>query len=238
MGKDNTPEIKELKRQLKVEKALERVRTRTNKMHKSNELAEVASLLFKQLNTFGADLWNCGFNIWDKGNTASTAWMSYDGAIQPPLKIIHTKDPFSKRVRKAYQNGEPFYIERLEGIKLKKHLDFVLSIPGNLKIFESFVTKGASSPESWVFHAYFFKHGYVTYISLEPCPELWNIFERFAKVFEQTYTRFLDLQKAEAQAREAQIEVALERVRARALAMHHSDELPKLPMSSGSSWQN
>ena len=37
---------------------------------------------------------------------------------------------------------------------------------------------------------------------------------RFGKVFQQTYTRFLDLQKAEAQAREAQIEAALERVRA------------------------
>ena len=37
--------------------------------------------------------------------------------------------------------------------------------------------------------------------------------KRFGKVFEQTYTRFLDLQKAEAQAREAQIEAALERVR-------------------------
>jgi len=42
---------------------------------------------------------------------------------------------------------------------------------------------------------------------------------RFGKVFQQTYTRFLDLQKAEAQAREAQIEAALERVRSRTLAM-------------------
>jgi O-succinylbenzoate synthase len=31
---------------------------------------------------------------------------------------------------------------------------------------------------------------------------------RFGKVFEQTYTRFLDLQKAEAQARESQIQLA------------------------------
>ena len=50
-------------------------------------------------------------------------------------------------------------------------------------------------------------------------------FKRFAKVFEQTYTRFLDLQKAEEQAREAQVEVALERVRARTMAMHKSEEL-------------
>src|SRR4030095_11482073 len=47
----------------------------------------------------------------------------------------------------------------------------------------------------------------------------------FAKVFEQTYTRFLDLQKAETQAREANIEAALEKVRSRANAMHRSESL-------------
>ena len=54
-----------------------------------------------------------------------------------------------------------------------------------------------------------------------------KLIERFAKVFEQTYTRFLDLQKAEAQARESQIQLALERVRARTMAMQKSDELPE-----------
>jgi hypothetical protein len=44
-------------------------------------------------------------------------------------------------------------------------------------------------------------------------------------VFDLAYRRFLDLQKAEAQAREAQIEAALERVRSRSLAMHKSEEL-------------
>src|SRR6185312_14146576 len=48
---------------------------------------------------------------------------------------------------------------------------------------------------------------------------------RFGKVFQQTYTRFLDLQKAEAQVREAQIEAALERVRSRTMAMYKSSEL-------------
>ena len=36
-----------------------------------------------------------------------------------------------------------------------------------------------------------------------------TILKRFAKVFEQAYTRFLDLQKAEAQAREAQYELRI-----------------------------
>ena len=48
---------------------------------------------------------------------------------------------------------------------------------------------------------------------------------RFARVFGLLYRRFLDLQKAEAQAKEAQIEVALERVRSKAMAMHKSDDL-------------
>ena len=54
-----------------------------------------------------------------------------------------------------------------------------------------------------------------------------EVLRRFSRVFEQAYTRFLDLQKAEAQAREAQIEAALERVRTRAMAMHKSDDLKR-----------
>jgi hypothetical protein len=50
------------------------------------------------------------------------------------------------------------------------------------------------------------------------------IIRRFAFVFQQSYTRFLDLQKAEAQAREAQIEAALEKIRSRSLAMHKSND--------------
>ena len=52
-----------------------------------------------------------------------------------------------------------------------------------------------------------------------------KILERFGRVFEQSYTRFLDLKKAEAQARESQIEVALEKVRSRTMGMQRSDEL-------------
>src|SRR5262249_23482629 len=55
-----------------------------------------------------------------------------------------------------------------------------------------------------------------------------KILKRFGRVFEQAYIRFLDLQKAEAQAREAQIELGLERVRARAMAMQKSEELVDL----------
>ena len=66
------------------------------------------------------------------------------------------------------------------------------------------------------------------FITLQPCPEFHDVFKSFAAVFEQTYTRFLDLQKAEAQAREAQIEAALERVRSRTMGMQKSEELKEV----------
>ena len=51
------------------------------------------------------------------------------------------------------------------------------------------------------------------------------VIRRFADVFNLTYTRFNDLQKAEAQAREATIEAAFEKVRGKAMAMHNSNDL-------------
>src|SRR5207344_556865 len=74
-------------------------------------------------------------------------------------------------------------------------------------------------------HIATFSHGNLAFITYEHFPEMHDVFKRFAKVFDQTYTRFLDLQKAEAQAREATIVAALERVRGRAMAMHSSEDL-------------
>jgi hypothetical protein len=46
-----------------------------------------------------------------------------------------------------------------------------------------------------------------------------EILKHLRNVFELSYKRYIDIEKAEAQAREAQIELGLERVRARAMAM-------------------
>ena len=88
---------------------------------------------------------------------------------------------------------------------------------------------GESPPDRMVMNFASYSHGVMSAITYEPiADEDFDILARFAKVFEQTYTRFLDLQKAEAQAREAQIEAALERVRACTMAMHQSEELQEV----------
>src|SRR4026207_2283680 len=98
-------------------------------------------------------------------------------------------------------------------------------MPAFKAYFDYAISVGFDLPETQIHHLANFSQGNLLFITLEPCPEFHDIFKRFAAVFEQTYTRFLDLQKAEAQAREAKIEAALERVRSRTMAMQHSNEL-------------
>jgi hypothetical protein len=50
-------------------------------------------------------------------------------------------------------------------------------------------------------------------------------FKRFLKVFELSYRRYLDIEKAEAQAYEARVEASLEKVRAIAMSMNRPDDL-------------
>lgn len=52
-----------------------------------------------------------------------------------------------------------------------------------------------------------------------------ELLKRFRNVFNLSYQRYTDIALAEAQAREAQIQLALERVRARTMAMQQSNEL-------------
>ncbi len=85
---------------------------------------------------------------------------------------------------------------------------------------------GFEKPDWQQLHVSYFSQGYLIIITQHPCAEE-QIFKRFAQVFDQTYTRLLDLQKAEAQSRESQIQLAMVRVRARTMAMQESDELPE-----------
>ena len=112
----------------------------------------------------------------------------------------------------------------LSGEALTSHYQWLMSQPTVPKTMRKLNESEYILQQIQYKYAAIFKQGYLLLIATEPQPNASNLLKRFAKVFEQTYTRFLDLQKAEAQAREAQIEAALERVRARSMAMHHSSE--------------
>jgi signal transduction histidine kinase len=215
-------------REAQIEASLERVRSRTMGMQHSNELTEVSSLLFRQVQSLGVPMWGCGFNIWEKDDKFCMAWLSSEGLLLPPVRIPLNEDPTFIRLYEYRQKGELFYTEEVGGDELADHFRYLLGIPGFREIHANYLEAGFKAPTIQINNVVYFSHGNLIFISPEPVPEAEDIFRRFAKVFEQTYTRFLDLQKAEAQAREAKIEAALEKVRSRSLAMHKSEELQEV----------
>ena len=218
-------------REAEIELALERVRARTMAMQKSEELADAAKIVFEQLTKLGIQHLASGVTIIDKNKPFGQMWISYQGDMHPkPFTIDFNSSPVLLRVYKSWKKGEPFFINLASGQEFIQHIQFLKKIFGErveqyLKLMEKqFKNLGKEIPGQMVMHHTFFSNGSLLLNNTEPIKEQ-EILNRFAKVFDQTYTRFLDLQKAEAQAREAQIEAALERVRSRTMAMHQSDEL-------------
>jgi signal transduction histidine kinase len=211
-------------REGQIQLALERVRARTMAMQHSNEHTDAAMLMFKQLEELGVNAFACGFVILDKNETEGEFWMSSEGVFQPPHYIPHMEEPSVRNMYMHWKNGEESYAEDVGGEALKSHYKYLMSLPKSGSNFQGLLDAGITFPEWQRMYAAYFSHGYLLIITKEQYKEE-AIFNRFAKVFEQTYTRFLDLQKAEAQARESQIQLALERVRARTMAMQHSDDL-------------
>jgi hypothetical protein len=123
--------------------------------------------------------------------------MSSEGVLQPPFKLPLKEDPSCIRFLEACMKGETFYVEEIGGEELVSHYKYMRSLPVVGEVLQSINDAGFPLPAFQIFHCAYFLQGFLLFITYEPVPEAHDIFKRFAKVFEQTYTRFLDLQKAE-----------------------------------------
>jgi signal transduction histidine kinase len=211
-------------REAQIEAALERVRSRTMAMQSSSELGNVAAELFAQMNQLVTNLWTCGFVLCERDRDEDEWWLSMDGDFTRGFFLPNVGDYAHATLYEGWLKGEALRAVQLDGETLQQHYDWLMEIPVSRTIFEEMDAAGLARPDWQKLHAAYFSKGYLVLITREPCSEE-EIFKRFAQVFDQTYTRFLDLQKAEAQAREAQVNLAVERVRARALAMFKSEEI-------------
>ena len=194
-------------------------------MQKSEELQEVIQLVYEQLNqlNFNIDVANFALNY--KETDDLDLWLAAKGRqYATQIHVPYFDHPMFTRFNKAKEQGclftDTFSFE-------EKNL-----------FFEHFFkhTSGTSGERrAFVFDqpgfarsAAFMKNTALTISNYEGNPYSEaenNILLRFGKVFDQTYTRFNDLKQAEEQAKESQIQLALERVRARTMAMQKSEEL-------------
>ncbi|MEP1306084.1 MAG: ATP-binding protein [Balneola sp.] len=215
-------------REAKIETALEKVRSRTMGMRSSDELPEVANLLFLEVQELGIPAWSCGYNILSDDKKSSTCFMSSEGEIQTPFTLPLSEHESLRPWHQAIVNDEAFFVYAQGGDELAEHYKYMKSLPELTGVFQQFEDAEIDLPMYQVNHLARFTHGFLLFITYQPVPDAHDIFKRFTNVFEQTYTRFLDLKKAEERARQAQIEASLERVRAKAMSMQNSDALDEV----------
>ncbi len=213
-------------REAEIELSLERVRARAMAMQKSEELADLSLELVKQVQALGVATWFCAFNIYDDEPQGSLEWGSNGQGTFPKYRT--PREGIFLRYYEAGQRGETLLINEIGANECPAHYEYLCSLPGVGDQLLKMKDEGIPFPASQIDHIAFFKYGYILFISYDPVPESHDIFKRFAKVFEQTYTRFLDLKRAEAQARESEIQLALEKSRMVALGLNKSDEMLKV----------
>lgn len=211
----------------KIEAALERVRATTMAMHKSDELANVVRLLYGQLEDLGFELYQILVSIFDLKNNVIEWWSRGFGEVDLPQRnLIPVVDhPLPNQQLEAWKSGMEYHAYILQG-DIKRSWEDYLFTETDLRHFPEEVKIQMKSLDPIYLSDAYMKYGALQAAGAQPLSEeKANILVRFAKVFDQAYTRMNDLFKAEKQARDAQIEAALERVRSRSMAMHHSGEL-------------
>ncbi len=213
-------------REAQIEAALEKVRSRTMAMQHSSELTETSFLLVKQVLALGIKTWGCAFNIFDEDQPSSTEWFSNEQGYKSMYKI--PRAGVFLKYYEAAQRGESLHVEEFKGQACIDHYLYLSTLPGLEEEMKIYAEQGVPLPTSQYDNVTFFKYGYLLFVTYEHVPKAHDIFKRFAKVFEQTYTRFLDLKRAEAQALEATKRASVDRVRAEIASMRTVQDLDRI----------
>lgn len=215
-------------REVEIDLALERVRAQTMAMHNSEDVGKCVVKMFSELTALGVDEGTrFGIGILNHDNENNQLWTARKNGDEVNMHIGNidmASHPLLKSARKAWLAQVPFHRYVLEGKDLLDYYQMLNNAP-DYKI-QIPIEK---LPKKEIQHCFIFEHGFFYAFSpREFQPELIHITKRFSSLFEQTYRRYLDLVRAEDQAREAEIELALERVRAKTMAMHHTEELKEV----------
>ncbi|HET9435131.1 MAG TPA: hypothetical protein VFO37_15305, partial [Chitinophagaceae bacterium] len=210
-------------REARIEAALEKVRASAMAMHNSEHVSEATGVLFSELDKLGIETMRCGIVIIHENQTMET-WSATTTDDKKVIRISGlldmTKHPLLIGGFKGWKNKEDSYTYHLAGKDMENYYDFLAESP-----FYPIPKQRPDMPEHDCTIIYFNEGGLYTFSEKPHDDATIQVLKRFASVFSLTYRRYNDLKNAEAQAREAQIEAGLERVRAKAMAMHSSRDL-------------
>ncbi|HEY6063107.1 MAG TPA: hypothetical protein VIV35_05835, partial [Chitinophagaceae bacterium] len=210
-------------RELDIENALEHVRAVALMMNKPADMLRICKTISQQLTRLGVqEIRNVQTAIFYESRGT---YMNYEYYAKHKKTFITETVYTNHKVAKAFAakmlkgKGE-FSFTHIRGNKVRDWLAYQKTT--NVFI-DRFLEKAGSLTYYW-YSLGPVALGISTYVPLKD-GEI-NLFKRFLNVFELAYTRYLDIEQAIAQAREARIEASLEKVRAQALGMRKSADLP------------
>ncbi|MBL1214575.1 MAG: SpoIIE family protein phosphatase [Ignavibacteriae bacterium] len=214
-------------REAQIEAALERVRAHAMGLRSSEELRSIIAIIFDELRKLGLQLYECGIFL-RHGNTRDfTFWGSgSDEAELPTSYHFHFfKHPILDSVLHDLDHKIPYREISVDKDELLEYGELLFTLTDLKNSPQEYKDSYYALDKIYVGQA-LMQHGFLEAVGTKPLPDdLAEVMRRFTNVIDLTYTRFLDLQKAEAQAREAKVEAALERVRSLALGMRKSEEV-------------
>lgn len=218
-------EVEQYKREQDILTALEKVQEKAMAMRSSEDISEATAVVFNELFGLGFKVERCGIFI---GNETAV-WEVWSTKLSPDNKKVidvvsgwlNTEiHPLGRESYNSWKNKEEFFTYELIGEEVKNYYDLLEETPGY------HFPKISSYPTRQILNSFNFEEGGIfVYTKIRLSVEEKNLLHRFARVFSNTYKRYLDIVRAEALAREAQVEAALERVRSKAMAMHNSKDI-------------
>jgi signal transduction histidine kinase len=191
-------------------------------MRNSAELSEASAVLFHELKELGIEAIRTGVGIFDDTNNAMELWTT---SVSDNKEVLKKLDYFSLYIHPVYENlifsrnqQRLFALTKLKGNQVRHYYQsmtaFVASQELNIYNEEEF------------FYSFFFEQGTLNVVTIQPLTdEECIVMTQFARAFGLIYTRFLDLQKAEEQTREALRKAALDKIRAEIASMRTAEDL-------------
>ncbi|HSR61657.1 MAG TPA: ATP-binding protein, partial [Robiginitalea sp.] len=212
-------------REAQIEAALERVRAASMAMQSSFELGEILAKIFEELRLLDVEVDRCFIWVVEPEKEGVHCWIASPQSGSASYWFPFFDHPYFQAFMDVWREQEKLVQIDIQG-ELKKSWDQYLFEITEFRELPLEAIESMRQPERIQITCIANKYGLLCAGSQNSLSDYSiEVFSRFGAMFEQSYTRFLDLEKAEAQAREARIEAALERVRARTMAMHNTEDI-------------
>jgi len=214
---------------LGIEAALERVRTKALAMQHSDDLPITIASLLRELNHIGLASEYSGIGIINNKRKQAEFWTTINpeggqDALEKG-KISLSGHPFLDGMLYSWENQEPHtYI--LQGDEY--HDYYQLFESSGVKLSRDAIKESSSQTLQFCYTA-MFPAGALTIFRSKPIVETnSHIIQRFADVFHLAYTRFQDLRNSEANVREEMKQASLDRVRGEIASMRTKEDLSEI----------